>query len=133
MSNHSYVTQHGWFPLDICRHFDVKRLFCYTTHTSLLPRLLFGSLKIYLDWTLDPDKERKQAGGNSTKHSSSPLACQPPTGILGQKRAGHVSACELARLAREPQLPPQKHSPQSPLLLPVPAEAGRFASLALTT
>ena len=109
---------------------DVKRLFCYTTYTSLLPRLLFGSLKIYLDWTLYPDIERKQAGGNSTKHSSSPLACQPPTGILGQKRAGHVSACELAS---EPRLPPQKQSPHSPLLLPVPAEAGRFASLALTT
>ena len=70
-----------------------------TQHTRVFCHVWFP--KIYLDWTLDPDKERKQAGGNSTKHSSSPLACQPPTGILGQKRAGHVSAGELARLARD--------------------------------
>ena len=108
---------------------DVKRDSSVTQHTQVFCHVRCLVPLIYI-WTLDPDKERKQAGGNSTKHSSSPLACQPPTGILGQKRAGHVSACELAR---EPQLPPQKQSPQSPLLLLLSAEAGRFASLALTT
>ena len=79
---------------------DVKRDSSVTQHTRVFCHVRWLVPLRYMK-TLDPDKERKQAGGNSTKHSSSPLACQPPTGILGQKRAGHVSAGELARLARD--------------------------------
>ena len=104
-THESFATFAVWFPLDISGHLIL------TKKESKLEVIPQNTLLLHL-----LVNHRLAFWGKSVL-----VKCRP------------VSLQGLPQLAREPQLPPQKQSPQSPLLLIVPAEAGRFASLALTT
>ena len=107
---------------------DVKRLCLHNTHESFDTSTGWFPLDIWL--TLYPDiyVERKQAGGNFPKYSSSPLACQPPTGILGQSV---VVMCRPVSLQASHNSHRSSHHKLRCSSLS--AEAGRFASPQLTT